>query len=375
MTGDLEDEWPEEEEDQSATDQRMGTTSSTRSRTSSRRTHSVEIKDIPAGQEGTMNRVGTFVIREDRPQAHLPQTPRQRGAFRDIFSPSALEMMFEPPSPPEQSSGAMPPQAGPSRLQANRPVKPSKLSQVVSMSMVEEEDENKQEPGVPKEIKDEIVETDMPNMGGLGGHKPSADCRFTFEIPRQGLPAITPVSDNALPNPFSNQPPDAQSTPLFPSEGQAPSHPSTDPRLRLFQFQYDTYTRDHLSALVDSFGVNSPSNGSTDQSAGPTLPQEIVIEEADGTSDERNESFSRLRSSKRIKLTPPTEPGDTIRNRLREIDSAQKKRDYVGESRSLMQQIKRARDISMFSVVSNNQNHEEECEEEQGQPGEPFLVH
>lgn len=358
MTEDLADEWIEEEESHSPSEQRMATSSSTRSHIGTWRTGSVEVKELPAGRDDCEPQVGTFVVREDLPPAQLPQTPGKKAAIKDIFSPLPLERMFDPPSPPEQSS---PPQSQPvlmTRHSSNRPAKPSKLSQVVAMSMVEEEDDEKGQE--PQAAKDEIVETDMPNMGGLGKHKPAADCHFTFAIPRQSPPVTSPEGDLVLP--FSNQQPQAQSTPLVPAPAQIQGQPSTDPRLRLFQFQYDTYTRDHLSALVDSFGVNTPSNGSSDQSAGPTLPLAIVTEYTDHARDEREESFSRLRSSKRIRLTPPTEPGDTIRHRLSELQSARKK-DYVGESRSLMQQIKRARDVSMLSVAGNIQAHTEVEEE------------
>lgn len=368
MTEDLADEWIEEGESHTPSEQRMATSSSTRSHLGTRRTGSIEVKELPAGRDDFEPQVGTFVVREDLPPAQLPQTPGKKAAIKDIFSPLPLERMFDPPSPPEQSSPSQSQPVMMNRHTSNRPAKPSKLSQVVAMSMVEEEDDEKGQE--PQDAKDEIVETDMPNMGGLGKHKPAADCHFTFAIPRQNASTASPGGDLVLP--FSSQQPQAQSTPLVPAPGQTQGQPSTDPRLRLFQFQYDTYTRDHLSALVDSFGVNTPSNGSSDQSAGP-LPRAIVTEDADNTRDERDESFSRLRSSKRIRLTPPTEPGDTIRHRLSESQSARKK-DYVGESRSLMQQIKRARDVSMLSVVSNIQAHAEAEEEtEQDQLGKSLI--
>ncbi|KAF8479459.1 hypothetical protein JB92DRAFT_2822519 [Gautieria morchelliformis] len=41
-----------------------------------------------------------------------------------------------------------------------------------------------------------------------------------------------------------------------------PEAPPTDPRLRLFQFQIDTFTREHLSTMVNSIAVHAPSDSS-----------------------------------------------------------------------------------------------------------------
>ncbi|KAF7327773.1 hypothetical protein MKEN_00357000 [Mycena kentingensis (nom. inval.)] len=106
-------------------------------------------------------------------------------------------------------------------------------------------------PPVP-EASDEIVETDLPAMVSFHGRRASLDCKFIFSAPRQ----LDPKPTLSFPQ--------AQSTPTPPfapnnaaAEIAAAAPPSTDPRLRLFQFQYDTFTRDHLSALADSIAVNA----------------------------------------------------------------------------------------------------------------------
>ncbi|KAJ7246415.1 hypothetical protein C8J57DRAFT_1724822 [Mycena rebaudengoi] len=106
--------------------------------------------------------------------------------------------------------------------------------------------------------------------------------------------------------------PQAQSTPTPPyaPNSAAPTAPMTDPRLRLFQFQYDTFTREHLSALADSIAVNTPSGTGSDRRLSR-------VSEA---------SYSHLRSTKRARA----------RGRLLARPKIYGKA-YVGESRSLME--------------------------------------
>src|SRR5438132_728975 len=81
-------------------------------------------------------------------------------------------------------------------------------------------------------------------------HHASTACPRTFSVPRETSSRSNALGAGGLPQ--------AQSTPnpLFLPRAAAPP---TDPRLKLFQFQYDTYTREHLSALVDSIAINTPS--------------------------------------------------------------------------------------------------------------------
>ena len=118
--------------------------------------------------------------------------------------------------------------------------------------------------------------------------------------------------------------------------------PLTDPRLRLFQFQYDTFTREHLSAMVDSIAVNTPSGGSGTGGSKDTTP-------AGSSSQVTDHSMSRLRSAKRLKLSPASdfsEEGDGAAVIIR----PQSRKDYVGESQSLMEKIRQARDFSTIST-------------------------
>ncbi|TRM61160.1 hypothetical protein BD626DRAFT_91079 [Schizophyllum amplum] len=168
--------------------------------------------------------------------------------------------MFEPPSPPVQAPD-------------NRPLPIS------------------EEP----ELHYENQHTDPQNVGASGSINPPSTASHALST--NGTLAPPPMSRTPSPHPFTftcstGKRPLAQSTPyngpsLMPpgavgaalssaaaAAQQTPGRPDaahvkpstqTTP-LRLFHFQYDTYTRDHLSALVDSIAV-TPSSGASDGSS------------------------------------------------------------------------------------------------------------
>ncbi|RPD73949.1 hypothetical protein L226DRAFT_91508 [Lentinus tigrinus ALCF2SS1-7] len=272
------------------------------------------------------NSGGTFIVREEMPAVPLlPKTPgrNKKSVVKDFFSPLALEKMFEPPSPP-QSSAQLP------RSTAAPPV-PSRLSQVYvppsERSVVEEADYDQ------RRSTSSVPEHDFLRVDG-------AQSQFTFTAPH--------------PSPFNpaGPLPNAQSTPVPTSSAHFLNPPPTDPRLRLFQFQYDTFTRDHLSAMVDSIAVNTPSGD------GPPTSQCSQQSTPSGLSpvNETEASFSRLRSAKRLKLSPASdfsgENGDGAAIIMRPVS----RRDYVGESKNLMEQIRKARDFSTVSTVATSRS-------------------
>ena len=253
---------------------------------------------------------GTFVVREDAPAVSLlPKTPSHnyKNGIKDFFSPMALERMFEPPSPP----------IPPPPHHASAPSVPSRLSKV----HYPDESTSQHDPN-------EIIETDIPNLAAFDPRKPSLNGQFTFSFP-QSTPNLSPIP---------------QSTPTTrPRTTNNP--PPTDPRLRLFQFQYDTFTREHLSAMVDSIAVNTPCAGSNSS-------VHISAHVISHISEAEDESMTRMRSSKRIKLSPATDYADEDPPPTRvPPERPNSRRDYVGESRNLMEQIRRARD---FSTISTN---------------------
>ncbi|KAL4249278.1 Cell Division and Infection-Related Protein [Abortiporus biennis] len=275
----------------------------------------------------TSSAAGTFLIREDAPVvAILPKTPGKgkKNLVKDFFSPLALERMFEPPSPPDNEPTPLPPSSS-----SRPPAVPSRLSQMYipssqDVSFAEEEEEiDGHESQYERHEGDEEGDRDEDVSHHLD--VPDTNYQFTFNAPR--------------PSPFN---PNAQSTPGPTHLSQQP--PSTDPRLRLFHLQYDTFTRDHLSAMVDSIAVNTPSGGTDSVQSGRPSPTNI------SRASER--SISRLRSAKRIKLSPASDfsspSGDGTALIMR---PAGPPRDYVGESKNLMDKIRQTRD---FSTISTN---------------------
>lgn len=219
--------------------------------------------------------------------------------------------MFEPPSPPQPVSN----------LHTASTSHPSRLSQTHTENSLEA-DEN-------------VATVTTPN----DGNQASVACRFTFAVPRGSSLLPTQGTIGSFPQ--------AQSTPNPPLaiNGVAPA---TDPRLRLFQLQYDTYTRDHLSAMVDSIAINTPSG------TGSTPSPTSFAHGLSRVSEASVPNMSHLRSTKRVKLSPRSDyygegagAGASIA-RPKIIG-----KDYVGESRALMQQIKQTRDFSTISTVAS----------------------
>lgn len=314
QTEELQEEWIEmEAEEESENDDdnlSYGTRSISLTAPLNTHIHTTNAFDSPTSN--TSRPVGTFLVREDMPHApFVPKTPgrNKKGFVKDFFTPLHLERMFEPPSPPE--------------VQQDQPI-----TQISSAHL-------------ETSRSDEILETDMPNMNSFHGRRASIACQFTFSMPRD---LLVPVS-------ASSAYPQAQSTPNPPFVPSTTA-PATDPRLRLFQFQYDTYTRDHLSALVDSIAVNTPSG--TGSTPSPTNFTHGLSRVSEVTNSVAN--VSHLRSSKRVKLSAPSDfYGEGVGAGASVSRPKLYGKDYVGESQSLMQQIKQARDFSTISTVVSAQ--------------------
>lgn len=258
---------------------------------------------------------GTFLVKQDIPAMPLlPQTPgrnNKKGPIKDFFSPMPLEKMFEPPSPPPQCQTKPTPKP-------NQPAVSSRLTREYI-------------PDDNSLSKDEIT---MPNMPASSNNN-NNNGQFTFTVPRQTC-----------------RDPQAQSTPL-PPPPPGPVAPMTDPRLKLFQFQYDTFTREHLSAIVDSIAVNLPS-GDTNRT--PTVtPSNGSSYLSPPNYDANNGNISHLRAAKRLKLSPQSDyaygEGDGEGASIARPKLYGK--DYVGESRKMMEQIKSARDFSTVSTSAS----------------------
>ena len=292
---------------------------------------------------------GTFVVRAELPPPVLPQTPGvKKSGMKNMFSPLQLERMFEPPSPPKASSQPTAQEKSPpvpfQRRIASRPVIPSKLSQVVQAASVTEDEtemETETDDGEgAMEVADapEASEEDKENLFGEGA--PKSACEFTFKVPMNTK--TNDVAGGEERATLPSRPHGDYTLPIL-KQSPLPNLPS-DPRLRLFQLQYDTYTREHLSAIVDSFVISSPSNRSSSRTSASTMLASTP--DSHGADDLK----SSQRATKRLKLTPPAElPAIFSPPRVQPIRPPLR-RDYVGESQAFMQRIKQARDFSLLSV-------------------------
>lgn len=293
---------------------------------------------------------GTFVVREDVEAVPLmPKTPgKTKGGMAGMFTPLALEKMFEPPSPPTSSTSQQPGPVQPSPSPSAGPhlsTRPSPLSQ--SHLPVPER------PVPTVHITPSTSFNFAPSPDPLPTSQPDAhtpnvpSTEFTFSAPRSFTPSPfnpthgrNPLAEstpgpskpkNALLNIATSQPGLGSSlSTLRPREP-----PSTDPRLRLFQFQYDTFTREHLSAILDNMPVanNSPSttnfspNGTAPFSAGPSVaftPSPLSagynasfapshLDEVSAVSDEDPAgSINRMRATKRVKLSSRDDPSSAF---------------------------------------------------------------
>jgi hypothetical protein len=310
QTEELKDEWPEEGDD-----------------VSEHYTRSISLT-IPVGslhspvhsgtglsQDSTDSDVadvaGTFLIRQDALPA-LPQrlSAQKKGLIKDFFSPIALERMFDPPSPRTPVF----PSSNPSARDDH--THPLQLSTVRSSSVHSPIDGPE----------------GLPNRRPTGTNSLQQDmsCQFTFSVPHP-----TPLTHIA---PACTQ--DKNATTAI--------APLTDPPLRLFQFQYDTFTRDHLSAMVDSIAINSPSGSNTGNFvANTSSPFGLApVSEASAQS-----SSIELRSAKRVKLSPVGDFHGLKNCTSGEVGRSVRRKDYVGESRFFMAQIKNAKH-SLFTPPS-----------------------
>jgi hypothetical protein len=328
QTDELEDEWIEyDDDDEHSREDHNNTLSSL-----SQGTRSISMTTPLAGVLYVVNSTdetdstnstdqagGTFQVRQDIPAAPLlPQTPgrnNKKGAIKDFFSPLPLERMFEPPSPPSPSTQTQA-QAQTQKSIPNLPAVSSRLTREY----------------IPdNSVQSNADEANDTNMAGLTNNKR----QFTFTVPR--------VKSHSQ---------QAQSTPLPPLLRRGvPGAPMTDPRLKLFQFQYDTFTRDNLSEIVDSITVNTPSGDTANShTSSPPAAYPSARERRELANQANNSHF---RSAKRVKLSHPSDYGEGDGEGASIARPKLYGKDYVGESRKMMEQIKSARDFSTVSTTAS----------------------
>lgn len=316
---------------------------------------------------------GTFVVKDgvdDDRGKHLARKGK------DMFGPSALEKMFRPPSPiVEETPAVVPTTPAPAstsppstnhidsiRRASNpyAPTNPSRLSKSVTPSNIsssfsvtlphegdsqnttilhDEEDASslivdvERDTDRTRELKSGEIETDMSLP------RPGQNYPFTFSHP---------VADNAKevsPNP-SLSPFDPETK----SQSTIHNHSPPKPGLRLFRSAYDTYTREHLSALVDSIAIDaSPSpppfgatsaryHGSRVESSSGSSEQSGPIR-----SGSRQSYSDESRSSKRMRMSPSS-PG-------RRHNGV---RDWAAEGRVMMDRLRAAAESTTTGSVSRS---------------------
>ncbi|KIY71745.1 L domain-like protein [Cylindrobasidium torrendii FP15055 ss-10] len=283
---------------------------------------------------------GTFVDRgsEQGVARGVGRTPGKGMLQRDFFTPLKLERMFEPPSPPpEQAAG----DHGDTDLAQDRLLKP-----------------------LP------------PHARPM--HSPPSGV-FTFRCQGESTPANlattstspTPIfapealapGDGIYPTPLPSKslvgtPRSAPFTPLRANNKHlAHARSGGGTPLKLFQFSYDTYTREHLSAMVDEIGVGgssggpSPIEGPAKRALGrPARPRQPQRRRSSSASSVASDDI--LRSAKRLKVSPPS-PGPVERADVESAEEGEeiyiaRPRQWIGEGRRMMESLKRA-DLSSMS--------------------------
>ena len=339
--------------------------------------------DGQARTKGTERAAGTFVVKdgvEDDRGGYLARNNQVAGKGRDMFGPSALEKMFQPPSPPQDtaSTGAsVPPGVQTERKtsHAYAPINPSRLSKSVtpstvstSMSMSNFPDESglqdqqldDQETRIYEEVSDVVLGEE--SFIGAG---PAPE--FTFQSPmpdvsaQDEFEAQKPIFDPSL-SPFATGEPSHSTMHGRASRDQEAAKPG----LRLFRSTYDTYTREHLSALVDSIAIEpspSPNNGSY---SGELMRREDDAESSSpsrsgtGSSHSRSRSSDEYegRSSKRLRMSPTSPARD-----------AGGVRDWGAQGRAMMDKI-RGRTVESNTSVDVSQSFRKE----NGNLGQPSKI-
>ncbi len=147
---------------------------------------------------------------------------------------------------------------------------------------------------------DEILASDLPDLVTQTNSHPNTHYSFTFQ---------SPISSSAI----------LHSTPA-------------EPPLRLFQ-THDTYTKDHLYAIANSIDVKS-TVGSSSEDGCIRYYKRIKLSTPDLSEGHSRSVLDVRRSS----VTPSTSRSSS-------------RRDYLGESRSLMQQIRDNRSFSFGTAV------------------------
>jgi hypothetical protein len=350
---------------------------------------------------------GTCMVKDDVEDDRGKALAKAAGVKgKDIFGKNALERMFEPPSPPQPPAEPLVPSRRVSENGAEprrashpyAPVNPSRLSKSTTPSTasvtsspapsetptptvrqsgfdelilqdetfpredtglyVDVEDLHRQDnnmlnaqPPTDLTLRSGEVETDLSPLA-----RPSYPFTFAASVrtPSDGTGSGSATVRGGSHRTFEPS--------LELLEGGEPSHStlhrprrsrqqgspsSSNPGLRLFRSTYDTYTRDHLSALVDSIAIEpSPSPPAPDASdLRDWSPSASPSDQSPSTSRSGTmSSGSDSRSSKRLRLSPPSPRGP---------------RDWGAHGRAMMERIRGRAEESTTSASRSKTSGEE----------------
>lgn len=334
----------------------------------SSRSSSEDVENRPVQQEtGTVAVAGTFLVKDGVDDDRGKHLLRNQAKSKDIFGALPLERMFLPPSPPTATAQAMPSQPPPpAPVPATAPLSTSAASPpVVSPPLPETHNRrisHQYAPANPSRLCKSITPSNCSSSFTNSADPSNAlasenranesfgdveddsifqddtapQAEYTTEVHAHPLaqsttPQHSPAREDQSPTipqsefSFTYEPPSQaphnQSVPAFdPSEishstvhgGRYAEQSAQSQGLRLFRSTYDTYTREHLSALVDSIAIEpsgslSPSRRDDSRDLSPQSG------EASGSrgSGSTSESASDMRSSKRLRMSPESPPGRT----------------------------------------------------------------
>jgi len=294
----------------------------------------VEQPQVAEGS-GSVAVAGTFLVKEGVDDDRGKHLLRNQAKSKDIFGALPLERMFRPPSPPPvvvpsaPVALVSPPTAeGHNRRTSHQyaPANPSRLCKSITPSNCSSSFTHSPDPsqalGPGSQPNESMVEEDSILRDDTA---PQAE--YTTEIhplAQSTTPQHSPAKDESPTIPqsefsFTYEPPSqmANSRPAFdPNEishstvhgGKRPEASGQD--LRLFRSTYDTYTRDHLSALVDSIAIEKSASQSPSRRGQSPLSEERSDDQSGSRGDGTTPSSgSDMRSSKRLRMSPESPPG------------------------------------------------------------------
>ncbi|ORY32290.1 hypothetical protein BCR39DRAFT_523772 [Naematelia encephala] len=311
--------------------------------------------------------VGTFVVKdgvEDDRGAGLANRGKKG---KDMFGPTPLEKMFQPPSPPTNTPVAQPTQQDmtvsttptqPPRIASEEtrrvshpyaPANPSRLSKSVTPSS--DGSSSFSAPASTHSTHSEHAADHVANgdANAVSPLQQNREFSFSYPTPRQlsmdnvhggtrstAKPASDQESFNAMADVEASQstihnPRRTRSNPLS-SHGGSSKTP-----LKLFRSTYDTYTRQHLSALADSFALEPQPGGTDLRDWSPDASDSPGFTSSSHSRSSRElteTDESQRRSSKRMRMSPRSPPRaprsdgvEVASHRLRGMDIGETSRD------------------------------------------------